>query len=246
MGRLKYLTGTKAFKELAENPSSSQEEDEQDQPPITGLEPSKNKTQKRPKTIRILRSMIRSFPIVTPKPCRLPEINFRTNGTGNRVTGTLFGYKKGRMSFALQQTSKNIPNLLLDLPIQTHVFEKEMKSGMVRIALECEKRDEKEKKGLLEENVWDMFLNGKKCGYVLKREANEMDLSIMEVLKVITMGVGVLPNTDYYGGDDPDDELDYIRANFDHHVGSKDSETLYMLCPEGNSLLDLTIFFVRL
>ena len=91
-----------------------------------------------------------------------------------------------------------------------------------------------------------MFFNGKKCGYALKREANEMDLSIMELLKVITMGVGVLPHTNYYGGDDPDDELDYIRANFDHHVGSKDCKTLYMLCPEGNNVLDLTIFFVRL
>ncbi|KAL2907162.1 Protein MIZU-KUSSEI 1 [Bienertia sinuspersici] len=150
------------------------------------------------------------------------------------------------MSFSIQQTNKTLPTLVLDLPIQTHVLQKEMNVGMVRIALECEKRDEKEKKGLLEEPMWDMFCNGKKYGYAVKREADEVDLSIMEVLKVITMGVGVLPSTEFSDGDDPDDELAYTRANFDHVVGSKDSETLYMLCPEGSNVLDLSVFFVRI
>ncbi|KNA14422.1 hypothetical protein SOVF_107570 [Spinacia oleracea] len=99
--------------------------------------------------------------------------------------------------------------------------------------------------GLLEEPVWDMFCNGKKLGYAVKREANEMELSIMELLKVITMGVGVLPSSEFSDGDH-DDELAYIRINFDHVVGSKDSETLYMMCPEGNNIIDLSIFFVRI
>lgn len=150
------------------------------------------------------------------------------------------------MSFSIQQTSKSLPTLVLDLPIQTHVLQKEMSQGMVRIALECEKRDEKEKKALLEESVWDMFCNGKKLGYAVKREADEMDLSIMELLKVITMGVGVLPSAEFNDADDPDDELAYTRANFDHVVGSKDSETLYMLCPEGSNVPELSVFFVRI
>ncbi|XP_021736634.1 protein MIZU-KUSSEI 1-like [Chenopodium quinoa] len=208
--------------------------------------PSKHKQHKEAKTVRVLRSMIRSFPIISPKHCRLPDINFLSNGTSNRVTGTLFGYKKGKMNFSLQQSTKCLPTLVLDLPIQTHVLQKDMSVGMVRIALECEKKDEKERKGLLEEPIWDMFCNGKKFGYAVKRDANEMDLSIMEVLKVITMGVGVLPSSEFCDGDDPDDELAYIRANFDYVVGSKDSETLYMLCPEGNIVLDLSIFFVRI
>ncbi|XP_021721662.1 protein MIZU-KUSSEI 1-like [Chenopodium quinoa] len=209
--------------------------------------PSKHKQRKEAKTVRALRSMIRSFPIISPKHCRLPDINFLSNGgTSNRVTGTLFGYKKGKMSFSLQQSTKCLPTLVLDLPIQTHVLQKDMSIGMVRIALECEKKDEKGRKGLLEEPIWDMFCNGKKFGYAVKRDANEMDLSIMELLKVTTMGVGVLPLSEFCDGDDPDDELAYIRANFDYVVGSKDSETLYMLCPEGNIVLDLSIFFVRI
>lgn len=114
---------------------------------------------------------------------------------------------------------------------------------MVRIALECEKRQEKSKNKLLDEPLWTMFCNGKKTGYGVKREATEEDLSIMELLKAVSMGAGVLPGNSEDEG--PDGELAYMRAHFERVVGSKDSETLYMLSPEGNNGPELTIFFVR-
>ena len=43
-----------------------------------------------------------------------------------------------------------------------------------------------------------------------------------------------------------DGELAYIRAYFDRVVGSKDSETLYMLSPDGNNGPELSIFEVRI
>ena len=58
------------------------------------------------------------------------------------------------------------------------------------------------------------------------------------------MGAGVLPgNTEAEG---PDGELAYMRAHFERVVGSKDSETLYMLSPDGNNGPELSIFFVRI
>lgn len=126
--------------------------------------------------------------------------------------------------------------------MQTHVLQKEMSLGMVRIAMECDKRSP-ERVELLEEPVWMMYSNGKKIGYGVKREAREEDLNVMEVLNAVSMGAGVLPGRSEVEG--PDREVAYMRAHFDRVVGSRDSETLYMLSPDGNNGPELSIFFVR-
>lgn len=116
---------------------------------------------------------------------------------------------------------------------------------MVRIALECEKRLEKDKTKIFEEGLWTMYSNGKKTGYGVRREANEDDLLVMELLKAVSMGAGVLPGNSETEG--PDGEMAYMRAYFERVIGSKDSETLYMLSPEGShNGPELSIFFVRI
>jgi uncharacterized protein (TIGR01570 family) len=121
--------------------------------------------------------------------------------------------------------------------MQTCMLQKEMAAGMVRVALECEKRQDKDKTLLIEEPVWTLYCNGKKTGYGVKR--------VMEILKAVTMGAGVVPMKNE--ADNVDGELAYMRASFEHVVGSKDSETLYMLSPDGNNNgPELTIFFVRI
>lgn len=159
------------------------------------------------------------------------------------MSGTLFGYRKGRVSLSIQENPKCLPSLVVELAMHTNVLQKELGTGMVRIALECEKRTEKDKVKLLEEPLWTMYCNGKKTGYGVKREASEEDLHVMELLRPVSMGAGVLPSN--HEAEGPDDELAYIRAYFDHVVGSRDSETLYMLSPEGNNGPELSIFFVR-
>ncbi|KAL0885666.1 hypothetical protein Bca101_009649 [Brassica carinata] len=42
-----------------------------------------------------------------------------------------------------------------------------------------------------------------------------------------------------------DSEMAYMRAYFERVVGSKDSETYYMLSPEGNNGPEVSIFFIR-
>lgn len=144
----------------------------------------------------------------------------------------------------MQETSRFLPSLVIELALQTTALQKEMSAGVVRIALECEKRQERDKIKLRDEPLWTMFCNGKKTGYGVKREATEEDLNVMELLKAVSMGAGVLPGNSDVDGSDA--EMAYFRAQFENVVGSKDSETLYMLSPEGNSGPDLTIFFVRL
>ncbi|CAN1223963.1 Protein MIZU-KUSSEI 1 [Linum grandiflorum] len=168
--------------------------------------------------------------------------------SGTRITGTLFGYRKGRVSLSIQDNPRCLPSAVVELAMQTNVLQKELGSGMLRIALECEKRPNatdhpKDGKLLLEEPMWTMYCNGKKTGYGVKREATSEDLQVMELLKAVSMGAGVLPGNPETEG--AEGELAYMRAYFERVVGSKDSETLYMLSPEGNNGPELTIFFVR-
>ncbi|KAL2240950.1 protein MIZU-KUSSEI 1 [Sesamum indicum] len=219
-------------------------------PPPTALtlvQPSTKKRSKPSKVFRVFRNVFRSFPIITPA-CKFPSLpSGRLPDSkviaGARITGTLFGYRKGRVSLSIQENSRTLPTLVVELAMQTHILQKEMSLGMVRIALECDKRDDKDKTELMEEPLWSMFCNGKKIGYGVKREASEEDLHVMEVLKAVSMGAGVLPGRSEVEG--PDGELAYMRAHFDRVVGSRDSETLYMLSPDGNNGPELSIFFVR-
>ncbi|GAB2279358.1 hypothetical protein Dimus_014000 [Dionaea muscipula] len=222
------------------------------QPKVSLLQPSQKKVKKPIKAFRVFRSIFRSFPIITPV-CKLPSLHgaalpdTHRLRDGPRITGTLFGYRKGRVSLSLQENPRCLPTLVVELAMQTSVLQKELSSGMVRIAFECEKRPAKDKTKLLEEPLWAMYCNGKKSGYGVKREANEEDLNVMELLKAVSMGAGVLPvDSDHADEEGPDGELAYMRADFEHVVGSKDSETLYMVNPHGNSGPELTIFFVRI
>ena len=119
--------------------------------------------------------------------------------------------------------------------MQTSKLLQEMGAGLVRIALECEKKAGKTK--LLEEESWTMYCNGKRAGGAAKREPSEGDLNVMKLLQAISMGAGVLPG---------EGELTYMRAHFNRVVGSRDSETFYMRNPDGNGGPELTIFFVRI
>ncbi|XP_065875092.1 protein MIZU-KUSSEI 1 [Euphorbia lathyris] len=218
-------------------------------PPPPQLIQPPDKKRNKPKVFRIVRSVFRSFPIISPLckfpglPAGIPESLNRAT-SGSKVTGTLYGYRKGKVRLSVQENPKFFPFLIIELPLQTSVLQKELGSGLVRIAMECEKKAEKDKVRLLDETIWNMFCNGKKNGYGVKKEAAEEDLKVMELLRAVSTGIGVLPaNPDIDG---PDDEYIYIRSNFERIVGSKDSETFYMINPEANSGPELSIFFVRI
>nr|CAD1835496.1 unnamed protein product [Ananas comosus var. bracteatus] len=96
---------------------------------------------------------------------------------------------------------------------------------------------------LLEEPVWSAMINGRSVGYAAQREATESDMRVMQLLHAVSMGANVLPAD---MTDPADDELTYMRAYFHRVVGSRDSETFYMLNPNGNNGPELTITFIRI
>ncbi|CAA0838873.1 Protein of unknown function- DUF617 [Striga hermonthica] len=117
----------------------------------------------------------------------------------------------------------------------------DMGLGLVRIALECEKAHN-ERVRLADEPIWSMYCNGRKVGYAVRRDPTEDDLRVMQMLRAASMGAGVLPSA----REGPEEgEMTYMRAYFERVVGSKDSETYYMMSPDGNGGPELSIFFVR-
>ncbi len=162
------------------------------------------------------------------------------------MSGTLFGFRKSRVNLAIQESPRCLPILLLELAIPTGKLLQDMGMGLVRIALECEKHPN-EKTKIIEEPIWSLYCNGRKSGYALKREATDDDLTVMQMLHAVSMGGGVLPSeVTLSDQQDSSSELMYMRAHFERVVGSKDSETYYMMNPDSNNGPELSIFFVRI
>lgn len=183
-----------------------------------------------------------------------------TSSSHRRMTGTLFGYRDGRVALALQDNPRCRPALVVELALQTHALLREIgTTSGARLVLETEKKPVEEEHGtgagageegsgddawLLEEPIWTMFCNGKRVGYAVRREPTEEDVAVLETLWAVSMGGGVLPGR--AGADAPNGEMAYMRGCFEHVVGSRDSESLYMLGPHGGDCPELAVFFVRL
>ncbi|KAK4260900.1 hypothetical protein QN277_003961 [Acacia crassicarpa] len=167
---------------------------------------------------------------------------------GTRVVGTLFGNRRGRAHIAFQEDPKSHPPFLVELPTPTSVLVREMASGLVRIALECEKKKIKKKnkkEKLVEEPVWISYCNGRKCGHANKVECGEEEWKILKAVEPITMGAGVIPATMCGGSVDGEGEVMYMRARFERVVGSKDSEAYYLMNPDGSGGPELSVFLLR-
>ncbi|KAI5353043.1 PREDICTED: MIZU-KUSSEI [Prunus dulcis] len=165
------------------------------------------------------------------------------SGLGTRVMGTLFGYRRGHVHLAFQEEPKLSPAFLIELATPTSVLVREMASGLVRIALECEKKTEKKGLKMLEEPLWRTYCNGKKCGFAMKRDCGPGEWKVLKALEPISMGAGVLPGSE--DGVGAEGELMYMRAKFERVVGSKDSEAFYMMNPDGSGGPELSIYLLR-
>ncbi|XP_018855519.1 protein MIZU-KUSSEI 1 [Juglans regia] len=166
-------------------------------------------------------------------------------GLGSRVVGTLFGHRRGRVHIAFQRDPNSQPAFMIELATPISVLVREMASGLVRIALECDREREEEKKAvrLLEEPVWRTDCNGKKCGFATRRECGAKELQVLKAVEPISMGAGVLPGNEAEAGSDG--ELMYMRAKFERIVGSRDSEAFYMMNPDSNGAPELSIYLLR-
>ncbi|KAL3510874.1 hypothetical protein ACH5RR_030275 [Cinchona calisaya] len=174
------------------------------------------------------------------------------SGLGTKVVGTLFGYRRGHVHFAFQEDPKLNPAFLVELATPTSVLVKEMASGLVRIALECDRKatiPEKKnvKRPLLDEPLWRTYCNGRKCGYATRLSVcGAEEWKVLNAIGPISMGAGVLPGSGIGGSDGGSEgELMYMRAKFERVVGSKDSEAFYMMNPDGHGGPELSIYLLR-
>ncbi|GAV91894.1 DUF617 domain-containing protein [Cephalotus follicularis] len=215
--------------------------------------------------VRSLFNMI-TIPNVIPTTCKwlsIPSQLSITPSLGRKVTGTLFGKRRGHVSFAVQDDPWSEPVLLLELAMSTSTLVKEMSSGLVRIALECEKFSSSDvpvqtgrvRSGkLFNEPLWTMYCNGRKCGYATSRTCGESDWQrwesywhVVNTVQRFSVGAGVIPVVDDGRKVSSEmGELLYMRAKFERVVGSRDSEAFYMLNPDNSGGPELSIFLLRL
>ncbi|PIN00963.1 hypothetical protein CDL12_26536 [Handroanthus impetiginosus] len=174
-----------------------------------------------------------TFPSILPA-CRwltVPTQLSITPSLGRKVTGTLF-----------------------ELAISTAALLKEMSSGLVRIALECEKAGpslrrggERAGKKLFGEPFWTMYCSGRQCGIAQSRACTKSDWHVLSTVQSVSVGAGVIPVVDDgMKGSTSEGELLYMRARFERVVGNRDSEAFYMLNPDGNGGPEFSIFLLRI
>ncbi|CAL9105535.1 unnamed protein product [Musa textilis] len=122
--------------------------------------------------------------------CKMAALAGRPNKSllsGNSTTITLFGYRRGRVSLAIQENPTSAPIFLLELPMLTSSLHKEMASGLVKIALESETKTHK--KRLVEECMWAVYCNGRKSGYSMrKKQASDEERHVMQLLRGVSYG----------------------------------------------------------
>ncbi|KAK9290484.1 hypothetical protein L1049_008654 [Liquidambar formosana] len=171
--------------------------------------------------------------IVPPRPSK------------SMVIGTIFGHRRGHVWFCIQHDRLNTkPFLLLELSIPTHQLVKEMRCGLVRIALECNRPD-LSSCPLHSVPVWTMYCNGRKVGFAIKRKASEENRLMLKTMQSMTIGAGVIPSVSGFGSSEGDSELMYMRANYEYVVGSSDSASFHLINPDECPGQELGVFLMR-
>lgn len=139
------------------------------------------------------------------------------------VTCTFFGQRRGRVSFCIQQDTKAAPLLLLEFAVPTSYLAREMQHGLLRIALESDRR---RRSSLYDVPAWCMYCNGRKVGFAIRRHITAADAAVLKLMQSVSVGAGVLPAAE------DDGDLLYLRASFDRVIGSADSESFHMINPD--------------
>ncbi|KAE8704253.1 hypothetical protein F3Y22_tig00110458pilonHSYRG00325 [Hibiscus syriacus] len=170
------------------------------------------------------------------------QLSTPTSPSTSTITGTFFGYKKGRVSFCLHEDTRGSPILLLELGIPTAYLAREMQHGLMRIALECERSKDRPSSScwLYEVPVWSMYCNGRKVGFAVKRRMIGGDEAVLKMMQSVSVGAGVLRV-----GGKCEEELMYMRASFKRVIGSPHSHSFHMINPLGSTAQELSIFLLR-
>ncbi|TKY47684.1 MIZU-KUSSEI 1 [Spatholobus suberectus] len=172
--------------------------------------------------------------------------------TSTTITGTIFGYRRGKVSFCIQANANSSnPILLIELAVPTSVLAKEMRGGTLRIVLEsgtpgssCSSNNNNNNNNLFSTPLWSMYCNGRKVGYAVKRRPSNGDFEALSLMRSVAVGTGVISSSSKEL-QHQEDELMYLRANFQRVRGSSHCESFHLIDPEGSIGQELSIFFFR-
>ncbi|GJM86602.1 hypothetical protein PR202_ga02477 [Eleusine coracana subsp. coracana] len=148
-----------------------------------------------------------------------------------------------------QTDPRSAPVLLVEMAAySTGALVREMSSGLVRLALECDKpplAPGEKRRALLDEPTWRAYCNGRKCGFAVRRDCGGDEWKVLGAVEPVSVGAGVLPDDAATGAADEEGDLMYMRARFERVVGSRDSEAFYMMNPDGSGGPELSIYLLR-
>ncbi|KAE9587778.1 hypothetical protein Lal_00021986 [Lupinus albus] len=167
------------------------------------------------------------------------------SSTTTIITGTIFGYRKGKVCFCIQSNKNSTnPILLLELAVPTSILAKEMRGGTLRIVLES--RTGTSCNLLFSTPLWTMYCNGRKVGYAVKRRPSNSDFEALSLMSFVDVGTGVINNGKELH---EEDEIMYLRANFQRVRGSSSKsnncESFHLIDPEGSIGQELSIFLFQ-
>ncbi|XP_030551855.2 protein MIZU-KUSSEI 1-like [Rhodamnia argentea] len=143
----------------------------------------------------------------------------------------------GRVKIAMQNHAETFPLVTLELPLHTPHFATLVRSETNRIVFTCPHGGLG--RPLLSAPVWAMLCNGKKMGFAVSRAGPHEDASLMEMIRSVTTGAGLLPDKAGFG------EHRYLRGQFVWTVGSSDSEACHLVDPSGCFGQELSLLFLR-
>ncbi|CAL4907279.1 unnamed protein product [Urochloa decumbens] len=186
------------------------------------------------------------------------------------IVGTIFGRRAGRVTFCVQRDAAVPPPFLFELSVPMQSLATEMGSGLLRIALECHRPISG---GVPHDgggaaaagggasrtrNVWKASCNGRDVGYAVRRRPTDCDRRVLESMRTMATGVGVLPpavalegpndgNLQQDGGGGCGEVL-YMRATYERVVGSRDAVSYHLINPGtagGSPPQELSVFLLR-
>lgn len=68
---------------------------------------------------------------------------------------------------------------------------------------------------------------------------------MLKTMSSTTVGAGVMPIRSGLGSGSVSEEVMYMRANYEHMVGSADSESFYLINPDECPSQELSVFLLR-
>ncbi|CAN4114862.1 unnamed protein product [Withania somnifera] len=177
-------------------------------------------------------------PVLNKKPVSSSFNYHRPSFSSNttNITGTIFGYRKGKVNFCIQTNpNSSTPLLLLELAVSTSTLAREMSGGLLRIALESSNNDN----GSGNENENE---NSSLLGFAVKKKTTKSDLQVLKQMESVVVGAGIVHGKEI----NRNDNIMYLRGKFERvHVGSSNSESFHLIDPEGSMGQQLSIFFLR-